>query len=482
MIRLWSVADGKVLREFEANQSGVAAVAFAADGGVLASGGPDGRVRFWGVRSGRLRGELTGHTGPVRCLTFGVGGWVLASGGQDCTLRLWDRGLLKELKVHSGHSGAINALAFSPDGRTIATGSEDQTVRLWDTVSGDVIARMAKHDGRVEAIAFAPDGKTLASGGWDRTVWLWEIPTGRPLRMLSGHSGGVRAVAFTPNGRELVTGGGKALRTWEVETGRALRLFPQASGAVLAADLSPDGATLATSAADGLIRFWSLSEGHETGQWEGHRGPVVALAYSPDGLALASASSGVSIADPKPAELVPTPDEPSSATAARTPAELWDDLAGPLRQALAATRTLQLDDDTTLALMRERLRPVRFDAKTVTRWVNDLLGSNEAARTDAVDALVNLGELAEKPLAETATTLSAGSSRDRIEEVRALIRANSPSPQTLRGLRAIELLARIGTHEAATLLGRLAAGATESTVTTAAKAAFARLKAKGKEA
>src|SRR5438045_3471914 len=103
MIRVWSVADGRELRQLEANQSGVAALAFAVDGRGLASGGPDGRVRFWDVSTGRLLGELTGHAGPVRCLAFGVGGSVLASGGQDGTVRLWDRGRLKELKVYRGH-------------------------------------------------------------------------------------------------------------------------------------------------------------------------------------------------------------------------------------------------------------------------------------------------------------------------------------------------------------------------------------------
>jgi hypothetical protein len=71
--------------------------------------------------------------------------------------------------------------------------------------------------------------------------------------------------------------------------------------------------------------------------------------------------------------------------------------------------------------------------------------------------------------------LPTGSTRTRAEEALALVRAAPPTPEALRGLRAVETLARIGTPAARELLDRLAGGASESAVTDAAAAALARL-------
>jgi WD40 repeat protein len=68
------------------------AVAVAADGSWLASGGEDRTVRIWNAATGRERAVLTGHTGAVVAVAVAVaadGSW-LASGGEDRTVRIWN--------------------------------------------------------------------------------------------------------------------------------------------------------------------------------------------------------------------------------------------------------------------------------------------------------------------------------------------------------------------------------------------------------
>jgi WD40 repeat protein len=46
-IRLWEIATGKELHQFEAHAGGALCVAFTLDGTMAVSGGADGMVRVW---------------------------------------------------------------------------------------------------------------------------------------------------------------------------------------------------------------------------------------------------------------------------------------------------------------------------------------------------------------------------------------------------------------------------------------------------
>jgi len=74
---------------FEGHDGPVNCVAFAADGGLLASGGADGSVRIWSVEDGIELACLEGHGRPVFSVSFGQDGGVIFSGAEDGALRRW---------------------------------------------------------------------------------------------------------------------------------------------------------------------------------------------------------------------------------------------------------------------------------------------------------------------------------------------------------------------------------------------------------
>lgn len=75
--------------ELAGHSAWMTGLAFAPDGGTLASCSVDGTVKLWEVASGRCLQTLTGHTNPVFAVAWSPDGQLLASSGQGCIL-LWD--------------------------------------------------------------------------------------------------------------------------------------------------------------------------------------------------------------------------------------------------------------------------------------------------------------------------------------------------------------------------------------------------------
>jgi len=103
-IRLWQVADGQLIRTLRGHggrtgdgfnllftdmTKGVRDLAFSPDGTVLASAGSDGTVRLWRIADGKLLKTLSGHTNVVNKVAFSPDNRLLASGSGDSTIRVW---------------------------------------------------------------------------------------------------------------------------------------------------------------------------------------------------------------------------------------------------------------------------------------------------------------------------------------------------------------------------------------------------------
>jgi len=287
----------------------ISSIAYAADGGMLASGSEDKTIKLWDAMSGGLLRTLTGHLDPVNAIAFSPDGRTIASGSGtpdeppkpsngDNTIKLWDAKSGQLLRTFSGHRNAVKAVAFAPDGRTVASGAEDETVKIWDVASGHLLRTLNAHSDRVTSIAYSPDGATLASvtqGGSCTAIWLWDVKTGRVQRKLNGEDTKTpyywcMAVAFTSDGRVLAKSNNSGpVELWNPKTGKLLRTL---AGGAASIAFSPDGLTLAASTREG-ISFWNVNSGQLQGRFDQEitsSNYVHSIAFSPDGRSLASGS------------------------------------------------------------------------------------------------------------------------------------------------------------------------------------------------
>jgi WD40 repeat protein len=191
-VQLWDVATGASLGSIgDGRNAGDVAfspteplVAFVVDG-YLQSGGGDAEI--WGVGPGRRQDEVVqggslvttvhidDHAGVLGwAVAFSADGRMLATSGIDALVHLWDvrsGKLIREIEQNVGN--AVWALEFTPDGRTLAISGGDSFASLWDVATGAQIGPRLGAGSRESMLDLSPDGRDLliTSGNGQGAIW-----------------------------------------------------------------------------------------------------------------------------------------------------------------------------------------------------------------------------------------------------------------------------------------------------------------------
>lgn len=179
-VALWAHADGewRAAGEFSAHNNRVMALAYRADGAVLATGSADGSLILWNTDDNSALATVeTAHRDGVEALAFAPEGTLFASGGRDSAAMIWDssaENLTGQPLI--GHNNWVFDVTFSPDSRLLASTSTDETLRLWDVQSGRAYGQpFTAHSDWVMSAAFSPDGQHVTSVSRNGTVLQWLI-------------------------------------------------------------------------------------------------------------------------------------------------------------------------------------------------------------------------------------------------------------------------------------------------------------------
>jgi WD40 repeat protein len=252
-VRLWSPANGEMLRSFDVGSGVIDLIAFSGDGRhlfVLSAAesvfrvlrlpegvqvreikdvdptahaiapSPDGKHVIVAVKGGcRIFEVATGQ--PVRALAGSLAAYS-RDGSRIVTIdeegagRIWDARTGVAVATLCVNIPDRCSVALSPDGSRVATATRAGEIRIWDAKDGRE-RRTFAHPGFSVIVDWSRDGRWVASGGNDGTVRLWNAEEGREVRKLEAHEGMLHSVSFSPDGRSLVTAGadGKA-KLWGV--------------------------------------------------------------------------------------------------------------------------------------------------------------------------------------------------------------------------------------------------------------------------
>jgi RNA polymerase sigma factor (sigma-70 family) len=312
---------------------------------------------------------------------------------------------------------------FSPCGRWVVLAGKVYHVATGTPLfapAGDPDERLmvGSEDGHtLSPVWFSGDGRLLAgrlSSKKGAMVAVWELASGAVLARFPkvGH---VAEVAFAPDGRTIALLDGWGVHLHDLPTGQRLAAYPAADVFCTNTDrgcgtqnlaFAPDGRTLATGHLDGTVLLWKVP----------------------------------AVRDDDPKEI-----------AASARESLWDELSSDApAKARAAVDRLVRRPATALPLLRGRFQPAPTPADpALAALIKDLDSEMFATREAATRRLRDYGTKAESTLRHELTATTSPEVRRRIEDILAAI---PPPPlrlpltgDALRGVRAIEVLERVGT-------------------------------------
>lgn len=254
-------------------KGGVRALYSTAADAVLALG-EDGTTWTWDLsEKWVLKRTLGDGVSPellrdrVTALAFSADGSILAAGSgepsREGDVLLWRTAALDAppRKAVGIHSDTILSLCFSPDGKTLLSGGADKVARLIDVEKLSVTRSLEGHTHHVLGVAWSPDGRSVVTGGGDNVLKVWDVATGARKKNVDGVEKEVTSVQFLGAGTQFAAASGDGKVRVVGTNGTVVRTMTENAFFVNSLAAPRDGLTVVAGGQDGVLRLWNAATG-----------------------------------------------------------------------------------------------------------------------------------------------------------------------------------------------------------------------------
>jgi sugar lactone lactonase YvrE len=260
-VKLWSVADAKMVKSFPIEAPGVWKMVVTPDGHTLIAGCMDRTVKLFSLPEGTQRGNLTGLDSSM--INLGLTGdartLATASGG---AVTLWSLPAGRRLSSVEKVEALATALALAGDGRTLATAPMTQPIRIWSLPGGRRVTEL-KPPGTAPdftQLTLSADGRMLAAAQGDGSLTVWSLPDGRLASSARGHAFPINGLAMSADGRTVLSASSDmTVKVWRLPDARITGTFRGHADEAFGVALSSDGAVASSSDKAGVVFLWDTA-------------------------------------------------------------------------------------------------------------------------------------------------------------------------------------------------------------------------------
>jgi WD40 repeat protein len=262
-VRLYDMADGKLLREFAEGTTPINIYERIFQGHTERANYSDNTSEDVHIGPSNEEDLIELPTRYISHRIISSDGTFLLARGKDGKAQVYDlsAGALKFTLWPSTTLGNKNdqergALGeFSPDGRLIVT---TPAPRLWNASTGDLIADLGPQSDAVYGARFSHDTRFVATTTLDGIVKIWEATTGKLLHTIGSKKEPIYFAVWNPINSSFVTKSRKwEISVWNAETGGLVcklnnKAIKEKFDENLTFEYSPDGKTLLTKARNSI--------------------------------------------------------------------------------------------------------------------------------------------------------------------------------------------------------------------------------------
>jgi WD40 repeat protein len=240
--------------------------AFSPDRKILAVSDVRGTVGFYETEGGRLSHRLSVSESPVWAVAYAADGGLLATTSADHVVRVWDANSDRMMWALPGAEvGFMRAAAFSPDGAKLAAVADNANVYVFDVRAGKLIHMFDNTLMASFGLAFTDDSKRLAVGGASSEISLLNLTIGGVERTFGREQNVVAELTLNPQGDIFAARYRNPLDMtkpapvilWDAASGKARLKIDIPDTHFNAIGFNENGVTV-TSWSDGALHIWSV--------------------------------------------------------------------------------------------------------------------------------------------------------------------------------------------------------------------------------